>query len=52
MNKKWLHFRQSFGLKLRNFYWAIWGDSDLNLTREESRRLRYGKADKRTEQVE
>lgn len=36
-------------LKKSNLYWVIWGDRDLKLDREESRELRYGKADKRTE---
>lgn len=30
-----------------NIYWVIWGDRDLKLTREESRQLRYGRADQR-----
>lgn len=35
--------------KESNLYWVIWGDKDLEQTREESRQHRYGKADKRAE---
>lgn len=35
-----------------NLYWVIRGDRELKLTREESRQLRHGKADKRAEQGE
>lgn len=38
--------------KQSTLYWVIWGDRDLELTREESRQLRYGKADKRTDHAD
>ncbi|MDQ0655126.1 hypothetical protein QFZ38_005464 [Pseudomonas cedrina] len=58
MNRKRLDLKKSLGrtlidrFKESNIFWVIYGDRDLKLTREESRRIRYGKADKRTDQTE
>lgn len=38
--------------KESSLYWVICGDRDLNLSREESRKFRYGKADKRAQRTE
>lgn len=38
--------------KESNLYWVVWGDRELKSTREESRQLRYGKADQRAEDAE
>ncbi|NWC90016.1 hypothetical protein [Pseudomonas reactans] len=35
--------------KESKFYWIFWGDDLYESKREESRQLRYGKADKRTD---
>lgn len=52
MNRKTLVQTLIGRFKESTLYWVIWGDRDLELTREESRQLRYGKADKRTDHAD